>query len=141
MNPPQSGLATTTDADHHGVTARPDGALGGQLGAPATPRLRTFHGSDPDTVAASAICRTTPTKCQARTRLYRSGRLVLEGFPVAAISDHLADEAVIWLDLRDPDREDLAVLRTSSGCTRLLSRTRCSTGSAPSSTDTAHTCS
>ena len=114
MNPPQSGLATT-DADDYSVTVGPDGALGGRLGAPATPRLQTFHGSDPDTVAASAICHTTPTKCQARTRLYRNGILVSEGFPVADISDHLADGAVIWLDLRDPDREDLAVLQDEFG--------------------------
>jgi magnesium transporter len=114
MNPPQSGLVTT-DADDHGVTVGPDGAIGGQLGAPATPRLQTFHGSDPDTVAASAICHATPTKCQARTRLYRNGMLVSEGFPVAEISDHLADGATIWLDLRDPDREDLAVLQDEFG--------------------------
>jgi magnesium transporter len=115
MNSPQTGLATTTDADDEGVQVGPDGALGGQLGAPATPRLRTFHGSDPDTVAASAICRSTPTKCQARTRVYRNGKLVSEGFPVAQISDHLADGAVVWLDLRDPDREDLSVLRDEFG--------------------------
>jgi magnesium transporter len=30
---------------------------------------------------------------------------------VSEISDHLAEESsVVWLDLRDPDREDLAVL-------------------------------
>ena len=58
----------------------------------------------------------TPTKCQARTRLYRNGTLVSEGFPVAEISDHLADErATIWLDLRDPDPEDLAVLGDEFG--------------------------
>jgi magnesium transporter len=114
MNPPQSGLAAT-DADDHGLTVGPDGAIGGQLGAPATPRLQTFHGSDPDTVASSAICHTTPTRCQARTRLYRDGRLVSEGFPVAEISDHLAGGSTIWLDLRDPDREDLAVLQDEFG--------------------------
>ena len=38
-----------------------------------------------------------------------------EGFPVADISDHLADGATIWLDLRDPDREDLAVLQDEFG--------------------------
>ena len=77
---------------------------------------RTFHGTDPDTVAASAICEVTPTKCQARTRLYRNGRLELEGFPVAEISDHLEDEGVtIWLDLRDPDHDDLAVLSEEFG--------------------------
>src|SRR5215472_4611687 len=96
------------------LPAVPDGALGGQLGTRA-PRDTTFHGSDPDSVASSAICRVTPTKCQARTRLYRNGRLVSEGFPVAEISDHLADGAVVWLDLRDPDREDLAVLRDEFG--------------------------
>jgi magnesium transporter len=92
-----------------------DGASGGVLGARPL-MAETFHGSDPDTVAASAICGDSPTKCQARTRLYRDGRLELEGFPVADISDHLADEAVtIWLDLRDPDREDLAVLSEEFG--------------------------
>jgi len=77
---------------------------------------QTFHGGDPDAVAASAICDVTPTRCQARTRLYRDGRLELEGFPVAQISDHLADEAVtIWLDLRDPDHQDLTVLSQEFG--------------------------
>jgi len=93
----------------------PVGASGGVLGA--RPLLaQTFRGDDPDTVAASAICDVTPTRCQARTRLYRDGRLELEGFPVAEISDHLAAEAVtIWLDLRDPDRRDLAVLSEEFG--------------------------
>jgi len=113
MNAPQSGLATTTDHDELGIVG-PDGALGGKLGAQG-PRERTFHGSDPETVASSAICTATPTKCQARTRLYRNGRLVSEGFPVAEISDNLADGGVVWLDLRDPDREDLAVLREEFG--------------------------
>jgi hypothetical protein len=35
--------------------------------------------------AASTICQVSPTGCQARTRLYRDGRLELEGFPVADI--------------------------------------------------------
>ena len=48
-----------------------------------------------------------PTWCQARTRLYRDGRLELEGFPAADISDYLVDESdTIWLDLRDPDSDD-----------------------------------
>jgi magnesium transporter len=66
--------------------------------------------------AASSICHLTPTKCQARTRLYRDGQLELEGFPVADISDYLADEsAVIWLDLRNPDHDDLMVLSDEFG--------------------------
>jgi magnesium transporter len=83
---------------------------------PGPPGDRTFHGRDPDTVASPAICATTPTKCQARTRLYRNGALELEGFPVAEISDVLADpDTIVWLDLRDPDHEDLAVLSDEFG--------------------------
>ena len=91
------------------------GALGGQLGS-NMPRDATFHGSDPDTVAAESICRDTPTRCQARTRLYRDGLLVDQGFAVERISDHLEDAgAMIWLDLRDPDHDDLAVLQEEFG--------------------------
>jgi magnesium transporter len=78
-------------------------------------RHTTFHGRDPETVAAPAIVQDTPTKCQARTRLYRDGQLELEGFPVARISDHLEGGAVVWLDLRNPDRSDLEVLSEEFG--------------------------
>ena len=122
MNPQQSGPASVGDSDGLGDPRRDPGgprdpgrASGGVLGARPL-IVQTFHGSDPDTVAAAAICEVTPTRCQARTRLYRDGRLELEGFPVAEISDHLADEAVtIWLDLREPDRSDLAVLSEEFG--------------------------
>ncbi len=67
-------------------------------------------------VAASSICQISPTRCQARTRLYRDGRLELQGFPVADISEYLPDESVtIWLDLRDPDHDDLVVLSDEFG--------------------------
>src|SRR5579859_5778711 len=125
MNPPQSGPAHSPDAAREPRIVSngrdperppvPVGASGGVLGARPL-MAQTFHGGDPDTVAASTICDVTPTRCQARTRLYRDGRLELEGFPVAEISDHLADEAVtIWLDLRDPDHRDLAVLSEEFG--------------------------
>ena len=115
MNPQQSGPASSVSFERQDDPRGPGSAAGGVLGA-RPPMARTFHGSDPDTVAASAICEVTPTRCQARTRLYRDGRLELEGFPVAQISDYLADEAVtIWLDLRDPDRSDLAVLSEEFG--------------------------
>jgi magnesium transporter len=106
MNAPQPDTARPDEAD-----SGPGGVLG------ARPLLaRTFHGRDPQTVAAEAISQATPTRCQARTRLYRNGDLELEGFPVAEISDHLDDPAVtIWLDLRDPDREDLDVLSEEFG--------------------------
>ena len=75
-----------------------------------------FGGHDPDRTVHTAICSATPTKCQARTRLYRGGVLEAEGFPVNDISEYLKDPtAVIWLDLRDPDREDLAVLEAEFG--------------------------
>jgi magnesium transporter len=46
-----------------------------------------------------------------RTRLYRSGVLEAEGFPVADVSDHLADPStVVWLDMCSPTKEDLAVI-------------------------------
>jgi magnesium transporter len=91
------------------------GALGGKLGS-STARDTTFHGGDPDTVAADSICHDTPTRCQARTRVYRDGLLVAAGFPVELISDHLAEgPATVWLDLRDPDRADLAVLQEEFG--------------------------
>jgi len=65
---------------------------------------------------ASAISVNTPTKCQARTRLYRDGKLESEGFPVADISDHLTDDsATVWLDLLGPDQDDLAVLSEEFG--------------------------
>jgi magnesium transporter len=79
------------------------------------PLAATRHGRDPGSVAATAICADTPTKCQARTRLYRNGRLEREGFPVAQISDHLADGGIIWLDLHRPDDEDLSVLGEEFG--------------------------
>lgn len=89
----------------------PTGALGGRpVGT------RTFHGRDPESVAAPTISHATPTKCQARNRLYRDGRLELEGFPVTEISNYMADESVtIWLDLADPDHDDLAVLSEEFG--------------------------
>src|SRR5690242_17529153 len=90
-------------------------ASGGVLGARPLP-ARTFRGRDPETVAAPTICKVTPTKCQARTRLYRDGALELEGFPVADISDYVGDAAVtVWLDLSDPDHDDLAVLSEEFG--------------------------
>jgi len=121
MQPTQSGPdgpedpQTPRNRPGPGGPGDPDGTSGGVLGA--RPLLvHTFHGRDPGTVAAPTICEATPTRCQARTRLYRDGRLELDGFPVAEISDHLTDEAVtVWLDLRDPDREDLGVLSEEFG--------------------------
>jgi magnesium transporter len=109
MNAPQR------DSGETGGLAQVGGTSDGVLGA-RPPVTATFHDRDPDTLAATTICKVTPTKCQARTRLYRDGQLELEGFPVSDISDYLDDRAVtIWLDLRHPSHEDLAVLSDEFG--------------------------
>jgi hypothetical protein len=111
---PATGSASL--ADPAGPTAAPAGTGDDVLAAPLTFGQATFDGQDPDQVLGSAIALSTPTTCQARTRLYRHGVLELEGFPVGDISEYLKDDsAVIWLDLRDPDREDLAVLSAEFG--------------------------
>ena len=54
--------------------------------------------------------------CTAHTRAYRDGVVVAEGFPSTEISDHLQQEGtVVWLDLEDPDHEDLAVITDELG--------------------------
>lgn len=54
--------------------------------------------------------------CRAYTRAYRDGQVVAEGFPAAELSDQLAqDGVVVWLDLEDPDRDDLAVITEELG--------------------------
>jgi magnesium transporter len=64
----------------------------------------------------STLCAVTPTRCEARTRLYRDGALVAEGFPVDDISSHLAEVGtMVWLDLLDPGADDLAVLSEEFG--------------------------
>jgi magnesium transporter len=51
-----------------------------------------------------------------RTRLYRAGQLEDEGFPVAKVSDYLAEPAnVIWFDLCEPTADDLAVISDELG--------------------------
>ena len=78
-----------------------------------TPPSRRPGGAGPE---AAALCEVSPTGCQARTRLYRDGRLELQGFPVADISDHLADKSLtVWLDLRAPGQDDLAVVSEEFG--------------------------
>jgi magnesium transporter len=109
------GAARSAQGGPPAEAARPD-QKAPPAQAPPGSGTPAFRGHDPETVAAPAIAKSTPTRCQARTRLYRDGKLELEGFPVDDISDYLADEsAVIWLDLRDPDREDLAVLSAEFG--------------------------
>ena len=56
-----------------------------------------------------------------RNRLYQNGRLARENFPPEQISDHLHDDAdcVVWLDLCQPDSEQLAIIGTEFGLHKL----------------------
>jgi magnesium transporter len=52
----------------------------------------------------------------ARTRVYRKGVLEAEGFPVADVSDHLADpSSTVWLDFCAPTESDLAAISEELG--------------------------
>ncbi len=52
----------------------------------------------------------------ATTRLYRNGRLVESDFPVADISDHLAEKGcTVWADFVSPGPEDLAAIGEELG--------------------------
>lgn len=47
----------------------------------------------------------------ARTRCYESGKLVSEDFSLDQVSEHLARSgAVVWIDLTNPNRDELALL-------------------------------
>ena len=69
---------------------------------------------DPQTPgeADPSVTRATPPGCATRTRLYRDGKVVAEGFPAEEISERLAStpDAVVWLDLHDPDESDLGIV-------------------------------
>ncbi|HEX7354608.1 MAG TPA: magnesium transporter CorA family protein [Mycobacteriales bacterium] len=55
-----------------------------------------------------------------RTRAYRDGQLVAEGFDPTRISDHLGDpDTVVWYDLCEPDAADLAVVAEEFGLSPL----------------------
>jgi magnesium transporter len=55
-----------------------------------------------------------------RTRLYRNGVLEAEGFPVADVSDHLADPGTtVWFDMCEPDAADLGAISEELGLHKL----------------------
>ncbi len=69
---------------------------------------------DPQTPgpAAATVSTAAPPRCATRTRLYRGGKVTAEGFPAEDIRGLLdADgQAVVWLDLHDPDAGDLQIV-------------------------------
>ena len=55
-----------------------------------------------------------------RTRVYRKGVLEAENFPVAQVSDYLADPAaVVWFDMCEPTEADLASISEELGLHQL----------------------
>lgn len=53
---------------------------------------------------------------QIRSRAYRAGRLVAEGFELEAVSDHLdQDDTVVWVDLCEPTAQSLHELADELG--------------------------
>jgi magnesium transporter len=69
---------------------------------------------EPDTPGppAPTVTKAQPPTCPTRTRAYRDGKVISEGFPAEQISDLLAEheDTTIWLDLRDPDLHDLQIV-------------------------------
>lgn len=65
-----------------------------------------------DGAAAPSVTSAVPPQCPTRTRQYRHGLVVAEGFPAERISDVLAgdQDSVVWLDLQDPTADDLQVV-------------------------------
>jgi magnesium transporter len=49
------------------------------------------------------------------TRAYHKGELVAQDFPLEAVSDHLDDDAVVWVDLCAPSEADLVRLADELG--------------------------
>ncbi len=76
-------------------------------------------GGDPQTVGPSArtVSRAAPPRCPTRTRMYRAGTVMAEGFPAEEISERLAadEAAVVWLDLYNPDQADLSIVTEEFG--------------------------
>jgi magnesium transporter len=93
------------------VTDEPEIAPNGEPQPVAEP---AGAAGDPQTPgpAAASVSRAEPPKCPTRTREYRGGELIDEGFPAELISDRLDRNpaSVVWLDLYDPTREDLQIV-------------------------------
>ena len=74
---------------------------------------------DPQTAgsAASTVTTAEPPKCPTRTRAYRGGKVVAEGFPAEQLHEVLDrdQDCVVWLDLFDPDEADLQIVTNEFG--------------------------
>ncbi|MDH2442653.1 magnesium transporter CorA family protein [Amnibacterium sp. CER49] len=66
---------------------------------------------------APSVSADRPPTCPTRTRWYRNGALAKEGFPAEDLSERLEEDpaSFVWLDLYDPDIEDLAIVTQEFG--------------------------
>jgi magnesium transporter len=83
------------------------------------PAMESGAGPAPAGAAKSAVLASAGGPI--RTRLYRDGRLLRENFPPNEISDELSDGhgCVVWLDLCEPNSEQLAIIGDEFGLHRL----------------------
>ena len=67
--------------------------------------------------SAPSVSTARPPRCPTRTRQYRRGVVVDEGFPPEEMSERLAadQDTVLWLDLFDPDEADLQIVTEEFG--------------------------
>lgn len=64
-----------------------------------------------------------------RTRLYRGGVLAATDFPLAQVAEYARpQDAAVWVDLRTPTDEQLAMLGEELACTISRSRRPAGTG-------------
>jgi magnesium transporter len=82
----------------------------------ATPSTAPGDPQTPGPIAPS-VTTAAPPRCPTRTRLYRAGHLLEEGFPAEELSERLAadPQAVVWLDLYDPTQADLQIVTNEFG--------------------------
>ncbi|SNQ51175.1 Magnesium transporter (modular protein) [Frankia canadensis] len=113
---PRAGTIDPAARDAEGPVAIGPTAIGPTAIAP-TAIAPTAIGTTADGgTADDCIAGDGATRCTARTRLYQDGRLALSGFPVADISEYVGRPGTtVWLDLHDPDHDDLAVLSEEFG--------------------------
>jgi magnesium transporter len=66
---------------------------------------------------APSVSSAHPPRCATRTRWYRGGLLAEEGFAAEALSERLDQDrtSFVWLDLHDPDLDDLAIVTQEFG--------------------------
>jgi magnesium transporter len=66
---------------------------------------------------APSVSTAQPPRCPTRTRWYRDGALAEQGFAPEELSERLDQDpsSFVWLDLHDPDIDDLAIVTQEFG--------------------------